>query len=58
MQPYYTPLMQLILQKLDNTKSDIFKSRFTRFYHLVSAKADEGLGADFFISLLDNVQSG
>ena len=56
MQPFYGPLIQLVLQKLDKSKSEIVNSRFTRFYHLVSADVDRGLGADFFIGLLDSVQ--
>ena len=58
MQQYYTPLLQMILSKLDKSKSDSLNSRFTRFYHLISAKADEGLGADFFIGLINNIGQG
>ena len=58
MQQYYTQLLQMILEKLDKSKSDAFHSRFTRFYHLISAKADDGLGADFFIRLIDAIGSG
>ena len=58
MQQYYPTLLQIILQKLEKSNSDIFKMRFTRLYHLVSAKIDEGLGADFFMGLLDSIQDG
>ena len=43
--------MQLVLEKLDKSKSDAVKLRFVKFYHLISAKVDEGLGADLFIRI-------
>ena len=58
MQPYYLQLLQIILQKLDKSHSEAFNSRFTRFYHLVSAKVGEGLGADFIIGLINNIGEG
>jgi exportin-2 (importin alpha re-exporter) len=35
----------------------MFKTRFVRFYHLVSANAESGLGADWFISHTDSIQA-
>jgi exportin-2 (importin alpha re-exporter) len=55
MQNYYTPILQLILEKLDKSKSESVKIRFVRFYHLVSANADNGLGADFFIKVVETI---
>ena len=56
MQNYYVPVMQMILTKLDKSKTEAFNARFVRLYHFISSKNDEGLGADFFISIVDQVQ--
>ena len=58
MQNYYLPIMQMVLTKLQDSKSESFSARFVRLYHLISAKVDEGLGADFFINVIEQVQSG
>lgn len=47
--------MQLVLEKLDKSKSDAVKLRFVKFYHLISAKVDEGLGADLFVRILQSL---
>jgi exportin-2 (importin alpha re-exporter) len=58
MENYYVPIMQLVLTKLDKSKSEAFNARFVRLYHFVSSKTDLGLGADFFIKILDSIQQG
>ena len=58
MQPYYVPVMQLILAKLDKNKSEAFSARFVRLYHFISSQTNHGLGADFFIQILDQIQQG
>ncbi|KAI5862877.1 chromosome segregation protein [Durotheca rogersii] len=55
-EPYFKDILALLFTKLQSNPSESFKLRFVRFYHLVSAKADSGLGADFFISQVDLVQ--
>ena len=42
--------------RLSNSKTENFTIRFVRFYHLVSASVEKGLGADFFIKVADEVQ--
>lgn len=49
--------MELLFTKLQSNPSDSFKLRFVRFYHLVSAKPEVGLGTDFFVSQVDLVQN-
>jgi exportin-2 (importin alpha re-exporter) len=56
MQPFYVPVMQMILTKLDKTKTEVFNARFVRLYHFISSKGDQGLGTDFFISIIDQIQ--
>ncbi len=43
--------------KLQNNPSDSFKARFVRFYHLVSANTETGLGADYFVGQVDSIQN-
>jgi exportin-2 (importin alpha re-exporter) len=53
---YWVPILSLMFHRLSNSKTENFEIRFVRFYHLVSALVDKGLGADFFISVADRVQ--
>ncbi|KAI1331953.1 CAS/CSE protein [Xylariaceae sp. FL0255] len=57
LEPYFKSVLELLFTKLQSNPSDSFKLRFVRFYHLVSAKVEAGLGADFFISQVDLVQN-
>ncbi|OQN95952.1 hypothetical protein B0A48_17895 [Cryoendolithus antarcticus] len=56
LQPYWTSLLQLLFARLSGSPTENFKLRFVRFYHLVSALTEKGLGADFFIGVADTVQ--
>lgn len=58
LEQYYPSILNVLLNRLQNTKTEPFASRFVRLYHFISAKDDKGLGADFFISKLDQVQDG
>jgi exportin-2 (importin alpha re-exporter) len=54
--PYFKTMIELMLTRLSNSKTENFSLRFVRFYHFVSARDDKGLGADYFISVTDQVQ--
>jgi exportin-2 (importin alpha re-exporter) len=56
LQPYFVTILQLMLQRLSNNKTENFQQRFIAFYHFVSARQDKGLGADFFINVTDQIQ--
>ena len=58
LEAYYVPIMQALLTRLEKNKTEAFSARFVRLYHFVSAKGDQGLGTDFFIKIIDQVQSG
>lgn len=58
LEQYYPHILNVLLNRLQNTKTEPFASRFVRLYHFISAVDDKGLGADFFISKLDQVQEG
>lgn len=53
---FWVSILQLMFTRLSNSKTENFTLRFVRFYHLVSALVDKGLGADFFIATSDKVQ--
>ncbi|KAL8710513.1 MAG: hypothetical protein Q9220_004946 [cf. Caloplaca sp. 1 TL-2023] len=57
-EPYFMTILQLLFTRLQSSKTDTLSSRFVRFYHLVSARVDGGLGADWFIRYADQVQEG
>ncbi|RDA93454.1 hypothetical protein CP533_2671 [Ophiocordyceps camponoti-saundersi (nom. inval.)] len=52
---YFDTIIQLLYRKLQATPPDSLKLRFVRFYHLVSAKLEDGFGADYFIKHSDQV---
>ncbi|KAI0129235.1 putative mportin-alpha export receptor [Hypoxylon sp. NC0597] len=57
LEPYFKEILSLLFIKLQGAPSESFKTRFVRFYHLVSARVEAGLGADFFVSQVDLVQN-
>lgn len=57
LQPYFQVIIQLMLTRLQNSKTDNFTKCFVRFYHFISSRdGDLGLGADFFINVTDSIQ--
>ncbi|EME85352.1 uncharacterized protein MYCFIDRAFT_72444 [Pseudocercospora fijiensis CIRAD86] len=56
LESYWVEILKLMFYRLQNSKNEHFTLRFVRFYHLVSALQDKGLGADFFIAVSDKVQ--
>lgn len=57
LQQYYVTILQVLLTRLQNSKTDGFALRFVRLYHFISAMTDKGLGADFFIEQAEHVQA-
>lgn len=59
LEQYFTTILQVLLTKLDRETQETspYRRRFVLFYHLVSAKTEAGLGADWFISQVDNIQN-
>lgn len=56
LEKYWVAMLQLMFHRLQNSKTENFTIRFVKFYHLVSASTDRGLGADAFIKAADQVQ--
>ncbi|KAI0119639.1 Cse1-domain-containing protein [Daldinia grandis] len=57
LEPYFKEILSLLFTKLQKSPSDSFKLRFVRFYHLVSARVEAGLGTDFFVNQVDLIQN-
>ncbi|KAF1961239.1 Cse1-domain-containing protein [Byssothecium circinans] len=57
LEPYFVEILKLMLQRLQNMKTENFQQRFIAFYHFISARQDKGLGADFYIAVTDQVQN-
>ncbi|KAJ9301331.1 hypothetical protein DTO271G3_1466 [Paecilomyces variotii] len=57
LEPYFISIMQIILTRLQNSKTENLSIRFVRFYHFISAHDDKGYSADFFIQVTDKVQA-
>ena len=58
LEKYYVPVLQVLLGRLQNSKTDTFALRFVRLYHFISAHDDKGMGTDFFIAIAEQVQAG
>ncbi|KAF4553980.1 Importin alpha re-exporter-like protein [Elsinoe fawcettii] len=56
LQQYFKPMLEIMLTRLSNSKTETFTIRFVRFYHFFSARDDKGLGTDLFISISDQIQ--
>lgn len=51
-------IMQIILTRLQSSKTENLTLRFVRFYHFICAHDNKGYSADFFIQATENVQAG
>lgn len=49
--------MQIILTRLQNSKTENLTLRFVRFYHFICAHDDKGYSADFLVQVTENVQT-
>ncbi|OJJ97284.1 hypothetical protein ASPACDRAFT_124163 [Aspergillus aculeatus ATCC 16872] len=56
LEQYFVSIMQVILTRLQNSKTENLTIRFVRFFHFVSAQDEKGYSADFFIQVVDKVQ--
>lgn len=57
LQQYWPPIATLLLQRLQSSKTEMLSARFARFYSLVAARTAAGLGADFFIRVVESIQA-
>jgi exportin-2 (importin alpha re-exporter) len=57
-QPFWTPVLNLILTRLQRQQTNALHHRFIRFYHYISSRDQQGLGTDLFLAETDKVQNG
>lgn len=58
LQQYFVSIMQIIMQRLQNSKTETLSVRFVRFYHFVTAHDDKGYNPDFIMQVTEQVQPG
>ncbi|EEP78665.1 HRC135 protein [Uncinocarpus reesii 1704] len=58
LEKYFATITQIILTRLEKSKTENFTLRFVRFYHFISALNENGYGCDFFIQVTEHIQSG
>ncbi|KAJ5203921.1 Armadillo-like helical [Penicillium cinerascens] len=58
LEQYFVMIMQIILQRLQNSKTENLSIRFVRFYHCVTAHDDKGYSPDFIMEQTEKVQQG
>ncbi|KAL3458673.1 CAS/CSE protein [Aspergillus heterothallicus] len=56
LEPYFGDIMQVILTRLQNHKTESLSLRFVRFYHFLCANDAKGYSADFLIQIIDKIQ--
>ena len=56
LEKYFTSILQVLLTRLQNHRTDSFALRFVRLYHFFSAHDEKQLGADLFIQISDQIQ--
>jgi exportin-2 (importin alpha re-exporter) len=49
-------IMQIILQRLQNSKTENLSIRFVRFFHFITAHDDKGYDPDFIMQVTEKVQ--
>ncbi|KAJ5109859.1 hypothetical protein N7532_002504 [Penicillium argentinense] len=58
LETYFVSIMQIILQRLQNSKTETLSIRFVRFYHFLTAHDDKGYDPDFVMQVTEQIQEG
>ncbi|KAL2785466.1 CAS/CSE protein [Aspergillus keveii] len=56
LEPYFGDIMQVILTRLQNHKTESLSLRFVRFYHFLCANDGKGYSADFLVQIINKIQ--
>lgn len=56
LEPYFIQIMQIILQRLQNSKTENLSLRFVRFYHFLTAHDDKGYSPDTIQQICEKIQ--
>jgi exportin-2 (importin alpha re-exporter) len=57
LEPFWLPILNITLTRLQKQQTNQLQNRFVRFYHFISSRDKQGLGADFFVQATDKVQN-
>lgn len=57
LEPYFIQIMQIILQRLQNSKTENLSLRFVRFYHFLTAHDDKGYSPDTIQQICEKIQA-
>ena len=57
LEPYFVQIMQIILQRLQNSKTENLSLRFVRFYHFLTAHDDKGYNPDTIQQICEKIQA-
>ncbi|KAI9832557.1 MAG: hypothetical protein M1819_004347 [Sarea resinae] len=58
LETYFAPMIQIMLTRLQSSRTENFALKFVRFYHFMCARNEQGLGTDLFINVTEQVQAG
>ncbi|KAI9890552.1 MAG: importin-alpha export receptor [Vezdaea aestivalis] len=56
LKPYFSQILQLVMMRLQGSKTDQLGLRFTHFFHFCSMRAGQGLGTDVFVEQTEALQ--
>lgn len=56
LEQYFIPILQIILQRLQNSKTENLSLRFVRFFHFITAHDDKGYSPDFIMQVTEKIQ--
>jgi exportin-2 (importin alpha re-exporter) len=56
LEAYFIQIMQIILQRLQNSKTENLSLRFVRFYHFLTAHDDKGYSPDTIQQICEKIQ--
>ncbi|KAJ5107737.1 hypothetical protein N7456_004412 [Penicillium angulare] len=56
LEQYFVMIMQIILQRLQNSKTENLSLRFVRFFHFITSHDDKGYNPDFVMQVTEKVQ--
>ncbi|KAJ5092372.1 hypothetical protein NUU61_007242 [Penicillium alfredii] len=57
LEQYFVSIMQILLRRLQDSKTENFALRFARFFHFICAHDDKGYSADFVVQVTEKVQA-
>ena len=56
LQQYWSTIFQLLFTRLSTSRTENLALRFTRLYHLMASRTEQGLGADVVCQIAEGVQ--